>query len=267
MGIPAHTRIILIPDDDQGTREYGITRGMVLALLLLVFAAVVVMAMLMVTFAGKFDERQRIGELEQDLADATEAVAAATLLKIELDDMRQTQEKLLYMLGVDTSATAGADSLAAWLQSEPGSAAEGLRRAAAVSLSPRPGLWPATGYVTREFIAGSIARGVKPHLGIDIAGTADSPILAAADGVVSRTGTDDFLGNYVEIEHGLGYLTVYGHCSRVAVSRGDRINGGQVVAYMGDTGESTAPHLHFEIWHQGEAVDPRDVLSGEPPQN
>ena len=92
-------------------------------------------------------------------------------------------------------------------------------------------------------------------------------MVAAAPGVVARTGEDDFLGNFVEIQHGVGYLTVYGHCSRIAVSQGDRVAAGQVVAYMGDTGQATGVHLHFEVWRQGEPIDPRLIMDGEPEQN
>ncbi len=139
-----------------------------------------------------------------------------------------------------------------------------MQRAAGVVLSPKPGIWPARGYFTQDFHPGNIARGVRPHQGVDIAGPSGAPIVAAADGVVDRVGTEEFLGNFVEIRHGLGYLTVYGHCSRVVVGQGDRVRAGQVVAHVGQTGEATAPHLHFEIWHQGEAVDPRTVIEGEP---
>ena len=133
-----------------------------------------------------------------------------------------------------------------------------------MTLSPPPDRWPTTGLVTKEFNKGNIPAGIKPHLGIDIAGPADTPILAAAPGVVDRTGADDFLGNFVEIRHGLGYLTVYGHCSRIVVARGDRVEAGQVVAYMGKSGQASATHLHFETWRQGEAVDPRTFVAGDP---
>jgi len=102
-------------------------------------------------------------------------------------------------------------------------------------------------------------------LGIDIAGNESTPVLAAGAGTVVRAGHDETLGNFVEIQHGLGYLTVYGHCSRLAVGPGARVEGGQVIAYMGHTGQATATHLHFEVWQQGEAVDPRSVIPGDPP--
>jgi murein DD-endopeptidase MepM/ murein hydrolase activator NlpD len=267
MGIPRHTRIMMIPDDEKGTRQYGISRLMIITLIVLavLFAAVVVL--LMISFAGKHTEREQIRDLRVELSAARKDVLVAGQLKLELAEMSAVQEKLLYMLGVEDAAPANTDSLAAWLHDAPTSSAEGLRRAAALSVSPKPDQWPANGFVTREYISGSIARGIKPHLGIDIAGPMDAPVTAAAPGVVERTGIDDFLGNFVEIRHGLGYLTVYGHLSRIAVARNDRIETGQVVAYMGESGQTTGPHLHFEIWYQGEAVDPRTVVAGDPPQN
>ena len=108
---------------------------------------------------------------------------------------------------------------------------------------------------------------MESHPGLDIASATDTPITAAAAGRVVRAGEDPYLGNYVEIEHGFGYLTVYGHCSRLAVGRGDEVETGQIIAYMGDTGQATATHLHFEVWRQGEAVDPRSVINGDPPRN
>jgi murein DD-endopeptidase MepM/ murein hydrolase activator NlpD len=267
LGIPRHTRIILIPDDERASRQYGLSRAMLVTLLVLGAAALGALAFIMVVFAGVYDDRLRIIELERELASARQDVMIADELVVELEQMRVIQERLLTMLGVEDALPVGADTLAAWLDNEPGSASEGLQRAAAVVLSPQPELWPTKGFVTREFVEGNIARGIKPHLGIDIAGSKDAPITAAGNGTVVRTGTDDFLGNFVEIQHGLGYLTVYGHCSRIAVGQGDRIQAGQLVAYMGKSGQATATHLHFEIWYQGEAVDPRGIVAGEPLQN
>jgi len=267
VGIPSHTRIILAPSDDRPTREYGISRPVVILLVVMVLIFSSILALLMHSFATKHDERAAIRELESQLADAQAEVLVAHELAVYLEDMRQAQEQLLLMLGVEGLDAAVEDTLMGqWLDHGPGSSAEGMQRAADIVKSPKPEHWPAKGFVTKEFIAGSSARGIKPHLGIDIAGPMDGPIVAAAPGVVARTGFDDYLGNFVEIQHGMGYLTVYGHCSRVAVSRGDRIAAGQVVAYMGRSGQASATHLHFEIWEQGEAIDPRQIVAGEPDQ-
>ncbi len=267
MGIPTHTRIILITNNQEHSREYGITRLMVVTLIILALAVSVIMGLLMFSFSGKHNERQQITALKEELADARVAVQNVNELKEELLFMQGFQEKLLYVLGVQDAPTADPDSLAAWLESGPVSSSEALRRSAAISLSPRPVLWPAVGFVTREFEKGAVNRGITPHEGIDIAGSTDSPILAAGEGTVVRAGTEEFLGNFVEIQHGLGYLTVYGHCSRIAVGEDDRVDAGQVIAYVGQSGQATAPHLHFELYVQGEAVDPRQILEGDPPTN
>jgi murein DD-endopeptidase MepM/ murein hydrolase activator NlpD len=244
---------------------------MVVTLVALMVAILLLMALLMFSFVGEKSERGRIADLEQQLdravgrADRVEQLSGE--LKQELLIMQSMQARLLFMLGVEESTPAAADSVLAWLENTPNSSSEALNRAASISLSPAPSSWPTVGLVTREFTEGNIPNGIKPHLGIDIAAPTDTPVVAAGTGRVARTGTDEFLGNFVEIQHGLGYLTVYGHCSRIAVGEGDKVEIGQLVAYVGQSGQTSAPHLHFEIFHQGEAVNPRDYLAGDPPSN
>ena len=267
LAIPHHTRIIFIPDDERSSREYGISRAMVVTLLVLAVATVVAVVLLMAEFSGEVEERQTIHRLEQELVVAREAVGRTEELGARLESMARLQEKLLTMLGVEGVSDAAAESLSAWQNAMPASSDVAMRRAASVAVNPGPKRWPTTGYVTKEFMVGHTGRGILPHPGIDIAAATDTPILAAGDGEVIRAGQDPHLGNYVEITHGLGYLTVYGHCNRLAVGRGARVKTGQVIAYMGASGQSTATHLHFEVWRQGEAVDPRTVIDGDPPRN
>ncbi len=265
MRIPRLTRIILIPEEEQGAREYCLSRRMAVALLLLAALALVAVLVLLMSFTARQNTLSRLGELEHKLE--TTQIEAKTVkdLQQELDDSKRLQEKLLYMLGVKETPSSMSDSLGflddSFVPSAGGEQGGGGKRAQV----PEPGLWPAAGQVTREFDRGNTLSLRRPHLGIDIAGPQDTPIFAVAPGEVSRAGKDDFLGNYVEIRHGLGYLTVYGHCARIAVTAGERVQGGQVIAYMGKSGQATATHLHFEIWRDGEAVDPRRYLTGEPP--
>lgn len=260
MGIPARTRLIIISEDTGTSRELGITRPMVVTMTILILMVIVVTAWLMFMMADKHSERLQIRELESQLEQSHQSLMRVSELRGELVLMKESQEKLLFMLGVN-SVEAGEDSLAFWSEAAPQSKAEALGRAAALVKGPSPGRWPAEGFVTKEFQKLDKRKRLEAHLGIDIAGPKDTPILAAGDGIVVRTGEDPYLGVYVEIQHGLHYLTVYGHCSRVAVGKGDRIAGGQVVGYMGQSGKASAVHLHFEIWRQGEAINPREVLA------
>ena len=228
------------------------------------------LALLLVHYALQRRTVYELRHAHEEAVAARRDAAQVGELRGELERMRSFQARLLTMLGVERPVEADGDSLAPFARADGtagGAAARGaLQRAATLALAPPPDLWPTAGYVTREFIAGQPNRGVLPHPGIDIACPRETPVTAAGDGEIYRTGEDPYLGNFVEIQHGLGYLTVYGHCSRIAVARGERVERGQVVAYAGASGQTSAPHLHFEIWREGEAVDPRELLQGEPPR-
>jgi len=258
------TRIILVPEDDHGAREYSLSRRMAVFLLAVGTLTVVAVVMLLAAFVSRQGTGTRLHSLERELDQARLQMQTVQTLQHELEDSRRLQEKLLYMLGVDELPPGQADSLGFDADSPPRTITQALDRTAAETLPPEPGLWPAAGRVTKEFEKGNPVQGHRPHQGIDIAGASDTPVLAVAPGEVARAGKDEFLGNYVEIRHGLGYLTVYGHLSRAAVSAGEKVQGGQVIGYMGKSGQASATHLHFEIWRQGRPVDPRRYLSGEP---
>ncbi len=250
-----YTRIILINEANQGVREYTLSHRVAWFLGVVGILTLAAVIWILLAFGGVALRAAQMPGLSAELQAARADMSRLGQLQGELDELRVLQEKILLMLGVEAPA---ADSLADL------TAAGSLEALAAMVVTPPPDTWPAAGYVTREFSEGEIARGERPHHGLDIAGPEGAPILAAGDGVVARTGEDPFLGIFVEIQHGLGYLTVYGHCRSAAVARGERVRRGQIIAYMGATGQATAPHLHFEIWHNGVAVDPRLFLGGEP---
>lgn len=94
------------------------------------------------------------------------------------------------------------------------------------------------------------------HAGVDIPGPTGTPIYATADGVVSNADRQGGYGNMVEINHGKGIATRYGHLSRILVANGVRVVRGQMIGHMGSTGRSTGPHLHYEVRMDGRAVNP-----------
>jgi murein DD-endopeptidase MepM/ murein hydrolase activator NlpD len=97
------------------------------------------------------------------------------------------------------------------------------------------------------------------HRGIDIGAAYGAPIVAAADGKVVFAGWHGGHGNFVSLQHGSGMGTGYGHMSRIAVRDGQRVSQGQVIGYVGSTGLSTGPHLHYEVYKNGQAIDPKGV--------
>lgn len=122
-----------------------------------------------------------------------------------------------------------------------------------------PAIWPARGVVSSPY--GLRWNGSDFHPGIDIANDMGTPILATADGVVRIAGWNDGgYGNMVDIDHGNGIMTRYGHAMQVAVTAGQHVRRGQVIAYMGSTGFSTGPHVHYEVRINGQAVNPSAYL-------
>ena len=122
-----------------------------------------------------------------------------------------------------------------------------------------PSIWPATGDVSSPY--GLRWGGTDFHPGIDIANDAGTPIIATADGIVTAAGWNSGgYGNMVDIDHGNGLMTRYGHAQRVVVTTGQQVKRGQVIAYMGSTGFSTGPHVHYEVRVNGKPVNPSSYL-------
>lgn len=115
---------------------------------------------------------------------------------------------------------------------------------------------PTDGVLTSSFGM----RDGRNHDGIDIGAESGTEIYAAAGGTVVFAGVVSGYGNYVVLEHADGYETAYAHCSKIAVNLGDEVSAGDVIAYVGSTGNSTGPHLHFEVKHSGELCDPLDYV-------
>ncbi|MBW3551605.1 MAG: M23 family metallopeptidase [Proteobacteria bacterium] len=107
--------------------------------------------------------------------------------------------------------------------------------------------------------------GVKMHHGADIGAATGTPIHAFAAGTVTFAGSRGGYGNMVEVDHGNGYVTRYAHNSRLLHKVGTLVRAGQEIAKAGSTGRSTGPHVHFEVWQNGRAVNPNKLLTAQSP--
>ena len=170
--------------------------------------------------------------------------------------------RLIYIDGVQT----GAEETGTKVIKKPVS--EEITKGSNESITPAKGestgqfIWPLPH--THNLTSLMEWRWGRMHNGIDIAGGDDygQPIIAADGGEVIWSGNDGGgYGNYVMIDHGNGYVTVYGHASELNCSTGDYVAQGDVIAYVGSTGNSTGPHLHFEIRLDGEYQDPLNYVS------
>ena len=132
-----------------------------------------------------------------------------------------------------------------------------------------PTMWAHTGKINNEFgfrrnpFGG---RAYEFHAGMDIDGERGDSVIAPAGGVVSEAGWKGGYGQMVEIDHGNGLKTRYGHLSKIEVNQGDTLTRGQLIAYVGSTGRSTGPHLHYELRLNDRPINPRRFLPPEPMQ-
>lgn len=129
-------------------------------------------------------------------------------------------------------------------------------------LASTPSLAPVSGFFSdgygwrRDPIDGSR----EFHKGVDIVAPTGTPVRAAADGLVTAAGRTAGYGSMIHLAHGYGLATRYGHLSKIVVNPGQRVKRGDLIGYVGSTGRSTGPHLHYEVFRAGAQVDPRKYL-------
>ncbi|MDR1857387.1 MAG: M23 family metallopeptidase [Desulfovibrio sp.] len=126
-------------------------------------------------------------------------------------------------------------------------------------LASMPTIWPAVGFVSSTFGRRSSPfsrRAMDFHKGLDISNRIGTPVVSTAQGNVSFTGPDGAYGNSVEINHGGGIVTKYAHLQRYVVKPGQWVKRGEVIGYIGMTGRTTGPHLHYEVRRNGVPVNP-----------
>ena len=115
--------------------------------------------------------------------------------------------------------------------------------------------------VSSEFGTRTLLGTTRPHEGIDLSAPSGTPIYASGPGIVTKAGWGTGYGQYVEINHGNGYLTRYAHASRIMVQVGDRVGAGEHIANVGCTGRCTGSHLHFEVVKDGQRKNPGSYLA------
>jgi murein DD-endopeptidase MepM/ murein hydrolase activator NlpD len=129
-------------------------------------------------------------------------------------------------------------------------------------LAHTPSIWPVKGFIASGFgpRTNPIGGGPEFHPGIDISAPYGSPVEAPADGLVIFTGWKDGYGKCIEISHGNGYTTRYGHLSKILVKQGQHVKRWQKIGLVGSTGYSTGPHLHYEVRRNDHPLNPKKFL-------
>jgi len=178
-------------------------------------------------------------------ADRDTLAAAEHLKETALADTRETREE--YLAEVEALAAQSAALAAAIRDAQAGAGSTGSGAPSAAGF-----IWPVNGVV----VSGFGMRWGRMHEGIDIAASSGTPIWAAAAGTVIHAGWLGGYGNLTVVDHGNGLATAYAHASAILVAVGQQVSQGEAIALVGSTGNSSGPHLHFEVRVNGVAVDP-----------
>lgn len=269
--------LLVIPENESGTRQFRLPRRAVVllvsALALVVLYAVVetVLFWAVARRAADADHlRIRVRELENS---SDELLRMGT----ELAKLQAFERQVRRVLGAGAQTESESTP---WIPppvttSSPfgnlgsgivplSDAARGNQPATqGYSASDVPAASPVSGFLTRGFITHDDSRELAHH-GIDLAAKEGAPVVAAADGIVINAGWSYPYGNLVALAHRSGYFTFYGHNQLLLVRPGDRVRQGEPIALIGNSGVSSAPHLHFEVWYDGQPVDPTTLIRSIP---
>jgi murein DD-endopeptidase MepM/ murein hydrolase activator NlpD len=212
------------------------------------FLALLVVASLVMVLTGAF-RLSRLSYLEHRNRALETEMSKVGVLRKQLVELQQQTRKMAAMLGVEKtpppvdwdSVPYDSSALPEWVKGK------------AWGSQVTPAILPVEGYAVSQ-------RFGTMHPGLDLAAKEGTPVRATADAVVEQRGNDRQYGRFVLLKHGQGFESYYGHLQDWNVEKGDTVQAGQTVGWVGTTGKSTAPHLHFEIRKDGLRIDPGTVL-------
>lgn len=254
-----HLTLMIIPHEHGGVRSIRIPYAALKLVAAVGILAVVGGALFLVAWG-----RLAVTAAEAERLEAENARLRAVRGKVEdlarnLEASERAYRQIREMAGIRGTGARGDGRpvpAPAGSPEDPRAITAEERELLARSLQTTPRLWPLTkrGFVTEEF------NPREGHTGLDIAVESNTPVLASGDGIVVGAGTDSVYGTYLVVQHDPATSTVYAHNALNFVADGDLVRAGDIIAQSGNSGRSTAPHLHFEVRRDGQPVDPRRYL-------
>ncbi len=237
--------IFVIPDDDSETKSFSFSKNFLRILTFFSFLILIISTSILFIFIPKITEYENLNQRYIDLVKD----------RMKVLELSKSLEKLIHMdefvrnsLGVELNFSDKPKIIDSVLMVIPD---KNL-----ISLSDNiPSLAPIEGFISQR-MEGVFSNVDKAHGGIDIVAKEGTPIKASTSGVVVFSGWTYEMGNLIIIYHGDDYLTHYGHNQQNLVSRLDIVSKGDIIGFAGNTGISSGPHLHFEVWKGGKSIDP-----------
>jgi murein DD-endopeptidase MepM/ murein hydrolase activator NlpD len=254
---------LIVPEDSARSIRRRFSYNTLYVLASIAGICLIAFAFMAMNYGRVYYKALKAEVLERKNVKLEEQYQKIALMERELTQLKKTDQKIRKVLGSDLApgppklSTSGNGVLSEHTESPLGGmsqTANAVERADTTArlLEGFPTTWPVRGWSSRPFSS--------DHTGIDIAAPTGTPIVATTSGTVKRAGWDDRYGNIIEIDNDQGFTTVYGHNSRLLVEEGERVKKGDVIAFVGSTGLSSAPHVHYEVWLKGKPVDPLRYL-------
>lgn len=239
--------VIVVPHGDLETRSFVISYRKLQVLLLSALAVGLFLAIVVASWFPVASTAARVPALKRELQQLESERAQVDELSKALRDVEAQYKKVRELLGADAPVAGTPPTLPALHSDSQSKEPHPLSQANPIHT------WP---LAARGFLTQTVGTGRATHPGIDIAIAVNTDVRAAGSGVVINSGVDDVYGTYLVVDHGDDYQTVYGHLNKVMVKQGDLVTMGQRIALTGSTGRSTGSHLHFEVRHNREFLDP-----------
>jgi hypothetical protein len=286
--------VLILPDATAQARKFHITRPVLTVVASVIAVGIMAFAFFLYQYVSLNLRVIEVRHLRQEVGDRAVLAAKITQLEGDLSRLRDFDQKLRVVAGLDQGAQDGTDfpqggagmlsrtALMDTVQHESGRLADQVNRDIEVLgreitsrersfrelkslleekrsvLASTPTVWPVKGLITAGYgYRQSPFTGAREmHEGLDIAAPYGTPIVTTADGIVSFAGPLADFGNVVFVNHGHGFTTFYAHISKIRVKEGQSVKRGDVVAYVGTTGRTTGPHVHYEVQVNGLAINP-----------
>ncbi len=240
--------LIVAPHGSSKSWNRVVPLPLLLGIGVAVAASLILLLVLLLQVADLSARSREVDRLRAENAELERQVARVEELQAELARLQEFETRIRRWAGIEASDES---SLSLASRERRWDREESL-------LAEIPSLSPIEGWVSRGF-----EDGPDGHHGLDLVQETGTSIRAAALGIVRLAGWDDTYGNLVILDHGNGFTTLYGHNESLQVKEGDLVPRGEVIARLGSTGRSSAPHLHFEIRLDDEPLDPAFLLSVE----
>jgi len=239
--------LILAPHGSSKSWNRAIPLSVLLSVAVVLVLGTMLFFVLLVRVLDLSARTRELGELRQENKNLRSQLSGMRDLEKELIRLQEFEVRFRRWAGLDLSEKAVASRTSPGVRSLDWEEED---------LAQIPSTLPVVGFLSRGFEVGP-----DGHQGIDIAGATGTPITASAAGIVRFAGWDETYGNVVVLEHESGFTSLYGHNDSLLVKAGDDVQRSQKIALLGNTGRSSAPHLHFEVRLNEHPLDPAYLVS------